>query len=459
MLGKATIEDFDNRLRGGLVGPGDPPYDEARSIWNGMIDKRPALIARCTGVADVIEAVGYARKNEMFVAVRGGGHNVAGSSVCDGGLMIDLSAMNAAHVDARAGTVRVQGGATLGDLDHETQAFGLAVPGGVVSTTGVGGLTLGGGIGWLARKFGLTIDNLLSAEVVTAAGKPLRASARENPDLFWGLRGGGGNFGVVTSFEFKLHEVGPEVLFGPTIYRLEDAADALANYREFTKTAPRECCVWADLNTAPPLPFLPEAYHGTKVLTLLQFHWGDLKAGEAALAPLREFGEPIADAVGPFLFTAAQSILDEVYAKGLRNYWKAHNFGDLSGETIETLVDYAGKFPTPQSDTLISQLGGAIDDVAPDATAYPHRGAAFAVTPGARWTDPAQDEAAIAWVRQIHDALTDQASGGAYVNFITESEGQEREAYGSNYERLAALKTEYDPTNLFRFNQNVKPSR
>ena len=453
----AITQDLGARLRGALIAPDDPAYDEARAVWNAMIDRRPALIARCEGVADVVAAVDFARDRSLPLAVRGGGHNIAGTAVCDGGLVIDLSAMNAVEVDPRARVARVGGGALLGDLDRATQAHGLAVPAGVVSTTGVAGLTLGGGFGWLSRKHGLAADNLLSVELVTAAGERLRASAEENPELFWGLRGGGGNFGVATAFEFRLHPLGPEVFFGPTFYRLEDAAEVLAHYRDFAHSAPHDCCVWADLMTAPPLPFIPEAHHGTKVLSLMQFHAGDPREGEEVLAPLRRFGRPIADAAGPLPYTSAQGLLDETYAKGLRNDWTPQNFKALSDAAIDALVTLAARLPTPQSDILVSQVGGAINEVASEASAYPHRDTGFVVTPGARWAEPAGDAAALAWVQACRDALAPLADGGAYVNFIAEREGREHEAYGSNYKRLAALKARYDPDNLFRLNQNVAP--
>lgn len=453
----ASSSELERRLDGRLIRPADPNYDDARSIWNAMIDRRPALVVRCAGVGDVVAAVNFARDQGLEVAVRGGGHNVAGTAVTDGGVMIDLSVMNAVEVDPKSRTARVEGGALLADLDRATQAFGLATPGGVVSTTGVGGLTLGGGFGWLARKHGLTIDNLLAAEVVTASGAVLTASAHEHPDLFWGLRGGAGNFGVVTSFVFQLHEVGPEVLFGPTVYRLEDAHEVLAHYREFALAAPPACCVWADLLTAPPLPFLPEQYHGTKALLLMQCFAGDLREGERVLAPLRGFGHAIGDAVAPTPYVEAQSRLDAVYPKGARNYWKTHNFSDLTGPVIGGLIEMAAGLPTPQSDILISQVGGAINDVAPEATAYPHRDAEFVLCPGARWTDPADDARCVAWVRDGMDRLAAHSCGGAYVNFITEADGGQRAAFGSNYDRLVELKTGYDPDNLFRHNQNVRP--
>jgi FAD/FMN-containing dehydrogenase len=457
-LQEQAILEFEGKLRGELIRSQEKGYDEMRAIWNAMIDKRPALIVRCAGVADVMEAVNFARENNLLIAVRGGGHNIAGVSVCDGGLMIDLSSMRAVHVDPKAQTARVQGGATFADVDHETQAFGLAVPNGVVSTTGVGGLTLGGGFGRLSRKYGLTADNLLSADIITADGALVTASAGENSDLFWGIRGGGGNFGIVTSFEFTLHQVGPEVLFGPIVYRLEDAAEVLRNYRNFATSAPCECTVWADLLTAPPLPFLPESVHGTKVLFVSPCYTGDMQKGKEVLRPLREFGEPIADVVAPTPYLAVQRAIDDLYAKGWRNYWKSHNFVDLSDAVLDMIVEYAETLPTPQSDLLISHLGGVINETAQDGTAYPHRDIAFVVTPGGRWEDPAQDAATIAWVGECFEALTVHATGRSYVNFIAEGAGREREAFGSNYDRLVELKNKYDPKNLFRLNQNVIPT-
>lgn len=457
-MSQSVVEDFADCLAGTAIRPDDPAYDESRSVWNAMIDRRPAMIVVAEDVGDVVAAVNHARENGMVVSVRGGGHNIAGTAVCDGGVMIDLSRMRGVEVDAERRTACVQGGATLADLDAATQAFGLATPGGVVSSTGIAGLTLGGGFGWLSRLHGLAADNLISAGLVTADGRRATASEHENADLFWGLRGGGGNFGVVTSFEFRLHPVGPEVIFGPTVFRLEDAADVLRHYRAFAAGAPREVCVWADLLTAPPLPFLPEQYHGTKVLSLMQCFAGDPGDGEAALAPLRNFGRPIGDAVGPMRFVDAQQILDDAYPKGARNYWSASNHHTLSDNTIDRLVELAASMPTPQSDILICQLGGAIDDVAADATAYPHRGVAFSVTPGARWMDEAQDDECLAWIREKCAVLSDEAAGGAYSNFITEADGRAADAYGSNYHRLAALKTAWDPGNLFRHNQNVRPA-
>lgn len=458
-LQEKAIETFQGKLHGELITPDNERYDEVRTIWNAMIDKQPGLIALCLGVADVIEAVNFAREHELLLAVRGGGHNVAGHAVCEGGLMVDLSLMNAVQVDPETQTTVVQGGATFADVDHETQAFGLAVPNGVVSTTGVGGLTLGGGFGRLSRKYGLTADNLRSANVITADGNLITTSAEKNPDLFWGIRGGGGNFGIVTAFEFDLHKVGPDVLFGPIVYRLEDAPEILRNYRDFAMNAPYACSVWADFLMAPPLPFLPEAVHGTKVLFIAPFYAGDLQEGESLLKPLREFGDPIGDGVARIPYLAAQRALDGLYAKGFRNYWKSHNFVDLSDAALDTIVERAGSLPTPQSDILISHLGGVINEIPPDGTAYPHRDIEFVVTPGGRWKDPTQDAETIAWVRESHDALTAYATGRTYINFIAEESGREQEAFGPNYDRLVRLKNKYDPKNLFRLNQNITPRK
>jgi FAD/FMN-containing dehydrogenase len=457
-INETATQTFRKRFRGELLREDDEGYDEAREVWNAMIDRYPALIARPTGAADVMTAVAFANENAILLSMKGGGHNIAGKAVADGGLMLDLSEMDNVHVDPEARTARVGPGATLGDMDHETQAFGLAAPGGVISTTGVAGLTLGGGFGWLSRKYGLAVDNLRSVDIVTADGELRHASEDQNEGLFWGIRGGSSNFGIITSFEFNLYEVGPEVLFGPTVYRYDDAPDVLRHYQEVARNAPQECCVWVDSLTAPPLPFLPEEFHGTRVLSVVQFYVGDLEEGEEVLRPLREYGDPIADAVAPIPYTAAQSMLDGLNAKGARNYWKSHNFTELTDTTLDAIVEYGERLPTPQSDILIHQVGGAINDVVSDATAYPHRDTEFIVTPGARWEDPTNDDECIAWVRECHDALADEATGGTYVNFEGDREGRERSAYGENYDRLVEVKTEWDPGNLFRTNQNVEPS-
>jgi FAD/FMN-containing dehydrogenase len=459
-LTEAALDPFATRFRGELLRPEGEGYEEARRLWNAMIDERPALIARCASQADVIAAVHFAHEHGLRVSVRGGGHSVAGLSTVDEGLMIDLSLMRTVAVDPEARLVRVEGGAVWGDVDRETQAFGLATPSGVVSTTGVAGLTLGGGFGWLARPYGLTIDNLVSADVVTAAGEVVRASEHEHADLFWAIRGGGGNFGIVTSFEFRLHEVGPDVLFGPTVYRLEDAPEALRHYRDFARDAPKECTVYADLLTAPPLPLLPEDVHGTKVLFLAQFYAGDPAEGEEVLRPLRAFGDPIADAVAPTQYTEVQATFDPLLPKGARYYWKSHNLTHMGDRLIDAVVACAADLPTPRSDILFHQLGGAINDRAPAATAYAHRDAEFVVTLGASSEEPSQDEACIGWAKEWHARLGEHVTGGVYANFLSHDEGEERlsAAFGDNVARLRRVKARYDPGNFFRRNHNVEPT-
>jgi FAD/FMN-containing dehydrogenase len=446
-------------LTGSLLTPDSPGYDEARTIWNAMIDRRPGLIVQCAEANDVARAVRFARAHDLLVAVRGGGHNIAGNAVCDGGLMIDLSPMRSIQVDQASRTARVGAGCTLGDVDRTTQGYGLATPLGVNSTTGIAGLTLGGGFGWLSRRLGLTIDNLLSAEVVTAEGQIVRASARENPDLFWAIRGGGGNFGIVTSFEFLLHPVGPQVLSGLVIHPLEKARDVLRFYRDFLPTTPEEFACWFVLRQAPPLPFLTPEWHGKPILALAMCWSGDLAEGERVAAPLRQFGKPLADVVAPNPFADWQTALDPLLTPGFRNYWKSHDFRELSDGLIDVLLEYTGKIPDPNTEIAYAQLGGAISRVPQDATAYGHRDAQFAMNVHGRWTDSEKDQACIGWARDLFRAATPFATGAVYVNFLTQDEGDRvRAAYGENYDRLVQLKEQYDPTNLFRMNQNIRPS-
>lgn len=457
-IAPGSLERLRATLHGEIVTPEDPGYDEARSIWNAMIDRRPAVIVRCRGASDVAECVRFARDNDLLVSVRGGGHNIAGNAVCDGGVMIDLSAMKSVQVDPDRRTARVEPGCTLADLDRETQTFGLATPVGINSTTGISGLTLGGGFGWLSRKHGMTIDNLLSADVVTADGAQVRASERENPELFWAIRGGGGNFGVVTSFEFHLHPVGPEVLSGLIVHPLDDAAELLRFYREFASQLPDETAVWVVMRKAPPLPFLPEEWHGREVVVLAALHAGDLQQGERVLESLRRFERPIADVIGPHPYAGWQQAFDPLLAPGARNYWKSHDFVELSDPLLDTLVGHVGKLPSPQCEIFIGQVGGAMNRVAPGATAYPHRDAEFVMNVHARWDDPADDGACTAWAREVFRDAAPYATGGVYVNFLTQDEEERiRAAYGSNYDRLAAIKARYDPGNRFRVNQNIRP--
>ncbi len=452
------VTELRASIRGTVLTPGDPGYDEARTVWNAMIDRRPAMIARCTDTADVRAAVNFAREHRLLVSVKGGGHNIAGNAVCDGGLMIDLSPMKSVDVDPAAKIARVEPGCTLAEFDQAAQQFGLATPVGYNSTTGIAGLTLGGGFGWLSRAYGLTCDNLRAAEVVTADGELRHASEDENADLFWAVRGGSGNFGVVTSFEFDLHPVGPEVLSGLLIHPLADAPEVFRQYREFAARAPDEVTAWCVLRHAPPLPFVPEEWHGERVLIIAAFYAGDMAAGEKALQPLREIGNPIVDVIGPHPYAGWQQAFDPLLPAGARNYWKSHNFVEFTDGMIENFVAYAGKLPSPQSEIAIAQLGGAINRRPTDATAYPHRDAEFLMNLHTQWEDPAQDDKCITWARDMYDSMTPHATGGVYVNFVPEAVGQERAAYRENYDRLVQVKERYDPENLFRLNQNVLPT-
>lgn len=458
-LDEAALKTLQIKLSGRLLTPASKEYDDARTIWNGMIDRRPSLIVRCLNAEDVVQAVHLAAQRQLVLAVRGGGHNIAGNAVCDGGLMIDLSQMKAVHVDADQRTARVEAGATLGDFDRETQAFGLATPLGINSTTGIAGLTLGGGFGWLSRSLGLSIDNLISADVVTAAGNQVTASESEHADLFWAIRGGGGNFGIVTSFEFRLHPVGPEVLSGLIVHPLSAARDVLHFYRDFIRDAPEEFACWFVLRKAPPLPFLAPEWHGKEILALALCYAGAMADGESVAKPLRDFGKPLADVVAPHPFTVWQTILDPLLAPGARNYWKSHDFRELGDGLIDVLIDAARHIPDPQTEIAFAHLGGAIARVPNDATAYGHRDAQFVLNVHGRWADPMKDGECIGWARGLFDAAAPFATGAVYVNFLTQDEQDRiRAAYGANYDRLALLKRKYDPANLFRMNQNIKPA-
>jgi len=453
------LEGLAAGMRGTLLQANDPGYDDARTIWNAMINRRPALIARCSGAADVKQAVDFARNHDLLLSIHGGGHNIAGNAVCDGGMMIDLSAMKGVRVDADARLVHVGPGATLGDLDHETQAFGLATSVGINSTTGVAGLTLGGGFGWITRKHGLTVDNLTAADVVTANGEFVRASEKENADLFWALRGGGGNFGVVTRFEFQLHPVGPEVLAGLIVLPLADGPKALRRYRALAAELSEETSVWVVMRKAPPLPFLPENVHGKEVIVFALCHIGDPDEGQKAIAPIREFGKVLGEHVGMMPFAAWQQAFDPLLTPGARNYWKSHNFTELKDEVIDAGLDFAGRLPSDQCEIFFGQLGGAANRVAPDAMAYGHRDASFVMNVHGRWNTADEDAAGIGWSREFFKATEPYATGGVYVNFMTEDEtGRTASAaYGPNYAKLAKIKHKYDPQNRFRINHNIQP--
>ena len=454
-----ALDPFRAALRGQLLQPQDKDYEGARAVWNAMIDRRPAIIVRCAGAADVMTALAFARTQGLRVAVRGGGHNIAGSALCDDGLVIDLSAMRGVRVDPQTRRAQVDGGATLHDVDHEAQAFGLATPLGINSTTGVGGLTLGGGFGWLSRNLGMTVDNLIAADIVVADGRLLHASAEHHPELFWALRGGGGNFGIVTRFEFALHPVGPEVTAGLVVFPQAQAQAVLRQYRELAATLGNEIAVWAVLRQAPPLPFLASEHHGSDMLALALCATQAPAAVEATLARIRSFGQPIGEHVGAMPYAAWQQAFDPLLTPGARNYWKSHNFTRLSDAAIDTVIDYAGKLPSGQCEIFIGLLGGKANVPAADATAYPHRDALYVMNVHTRWEAAADDARCIAWARAFFAASAPHASGGVYVNFLTEDEGERiAQAYGGNYARLARIKQQYDPDNLFRSNQNIRPA-
>jgi FAD/FMN-containing dehydrogenase len=455
----AHIAGLGASLVGDLLTEDHPRYDEARSLWNAMIDKRPAVIARCEGASDVARVVRFARKHDLLLAVKGAGHNIAGRATCDGGMVVDFDRMRSIEVDPDARTARVEPGCTLGEMDEATQPFGLAVPVGINSITGIAGLTLGGGMGWISRKYGLTIDSLRSANLVTAEGDEIVASEVENPDLFWAIRGGGGNFGIVTTFEFRLREVGPEVLSGLVVHPLEDAATLLREYREVAAAAPEELTVWAVLRKAPPLPFLPEEWHGRPVLIFAACYVGEMAAGEKAMEGLRRLGNPIADVIGPHTFAAWQQAFDPLLEAGFRNYWKSHDLAELKDEAIGTLVDYAGRLPTDHTEIFVAQLGGATKRVPSDATAYPHRDVDFLINVHTRWVSPEDDARCIEWAREFFRATAPFATGGVYVNFMPEDEADRNQgAFGENLPRLRELKRRYDPDNFFRANQNISPA-
>ncbi len=455
---KVNIDEFKTHFQGEVLLPDDAGYDEVRQIWNAMIDRKPALIARCTSTEDVIRAIQFGRTQNLLISIRGGGHNIAGNAVCDDGLMIDLSLMKDVQVDLTTRTASVGPGCTLGDFDQVVQAHGLATPLGINSTTGVAGLTLGGGFGWLSRKYGMTIDNLLSAEVITADGQQLNASESENADLFWGLRGGGGNFGVVTRFDFQLHPVGPNVLSGLIVFPFEQAKSVISQFARFTETMPEELNVWMVTRKAPPLPFLPAEVHGREMIALALCYVGDPEEGERLIAPLREFGTVLGEHVGVQPYTAWQQAFDPLLAKGARNYWKSHNFAQISNGVIDAITEYAARLPSPHCEIFIGTIGGQTTRVAPEAMAYSSRDANYVMNVHGRWETAAEDERCIAWAREFFARSQPFASSGAYINFLTQEETDRIAfAYGATWNRLVELKSKYDPTNLFRMNQNIKP--
>jgi len=449
-LSEAVVEEFKSGLRGELLLPGDVGYDEARKVYNGMINRHPAMIVRCAGVSDVIGCVHVARDNNLLVAVKGGGHNVTGNAVCDGGIMIDLTPMKGVRVDLSARTAHAQAGLTWNEFDLETQAFGLATTGGFFSQTGIAGLTLGGGLGWLMRTHGIVCDNLLSVDMVTADGQLLTASERENQELFWGVRGGGANFGVVTSFEYRLHTVGPMVLAGMVFHPLAKAKEVLQFHREYTSMAPDEVSVAAAFMTSPD---------GVPLVAMVFFYNGPVEAAEEAARPLREFGPPLQDLIQPMPYRTVQTMFDAAFPSGQQNYWRSNFLKVLSDDAIDTMVEYVAAVPSPQSLVIIEQFGGAVGRVNEDQTAFSHRQWPYNFLIAAMWPDPVDNDKNIEWTRHLWEAMLPFTADRVYLNYMSEdAEDRIKASYGANYDRLVALKNKYDPTNLFRLNQNIKPT-
>jgi FAD/FMN-containing dehydrogenase len=454
-----TLENLRSRLRGSLLLPSDPAYDEARSIWNAMIDRRPAVIVRALGVADVVESVNFAREHQLVISIKGGGHNISGLAVCDGGLMLDMSLMRGVWVDPVARTARAQAGCLLGDVDRETQLHGLAAPLGFVSNTGIAGLTLGGGFGYLTRRFGWTCDNVLSMEVVTADGRVVGASETENRELFWGLRGGGGNFGVVTSFEYQLHPVGPEIIGGAIAWRAEHTHEVLELYRTLAEHAPPELVCVAGLRFAPPAPWLPAEVHGQPIVAIFICHTGAVEEGERLVAPLKAFGSPVGDIIQRRSYVSQQSLLDATQPKGRRYYWKSEYLPKVEPEALTTAIAHAQHMPSPHSAILLFPVEGALNRLPEDHSPVGNRDAAFVLAVASSWENLAGDELNIEWARAAWRDLRRFSTGGTYVNFLTEEEGDDRihDAYGRNYDRLVSVKATWDPGNLFRVNKNIAP--
>jgi FAD/FMN-containing dehydrogenase len=457
-----TIEidksEIDHALSGEIIMPDAENYDEARTIWNGMIDKSPGLIVRVTNDQDVAKAINFARTHSILLAIKSGGHNIAGKALVDGGLVIDFSGMREVAVNLTQKTVKVAPGATLADVDQATVPHALVVPTGINSTTGIAGLTLGGGFGWTTRKFGLTIDSLIAVSIVTAAGDIVKANAQENPDLFWAVRGGGGNFGVITEFEFKLHQVGPEVLAGMVVHPLSDAKNVLKQYQAMIEVMPDELTCWVVMRKAPPLPFLPEAWHGKKVLILAMCYLGDVQEGQNATEGLRKIGQPIVEAVGPMPFTSWQAAFDPLLTEGARNYWKSLDLQSVNNDAVAQIEKAVTTLPSDECEIFIAHVGGAMTNVAPPDTPWINRQAHFTINVHTRWQEASDDELCTNWARQLHTNLTPHSMGSVYVNFIPEGDDNNiAQAYGANFDRLRRIKQHVDPNNLFRINQNIAP--
>ena len=458
-LDTSSIDALKSIIHGRVITPQDSHYEKARSVWNAMIDRYPALIIQCAGTADVIKAVRFAKEHDLLISVRGAGHNIAGRSLEDHVLLIDLCQLRYVHVDPDEATATVGPGATLADLDQEAQEFGLAVPVGINSTTGIAGLTLGGGFGWLSRKLGMTIDNLISAEVVTVDGKRLVCSQDKYPELFWAIRGGGGNFCIVTSFKFKLHQVGPSVFSGPVVFDIHDAKKLLQRYRDWCRQAPDEAIVWAILRACPPFPFVDPSYHGKLVLIFVGLYAGDVSKGEKILSELKTWGKPLGEHLGVHPFAAFQKSFDPLLTPGGRNYWKTHNFKHVDDALIDTILTCTKAIPTVHTELFLAQMGGVTNQIPKAATAYPHRDIQFIMNVHTRWEDKKDDACCISWARDVFKATIPFSAGGAYVNFISEGDENLDEAYSGNREKLAAIKAQYDPQNILRTNLNISPTK
>lgn len=458
-MNSEAVAALRSQVRGDVILPADPSYDVTRKVYNAMIDKRPAVIVRCTGVADVVAALKAARSNGLAVAIRGGGHSVPGFGTADGALVVDLGRMKGIRVDPASKSVRAEGGCTWGDFNHATYAFGMATTGGIISTTGIAGLTLGGGIGYLCRGAGLTLDNLLSADVVLADGSFLTASEKQNPDLFWALRGGGGNFGVVTNFQFRLHPV-KDIVGGPMFFEVEDAPKVMRAYDEYISDAPRELGAFFAWQIAPPLPFIPQDRHGDTFCALVTCWTGPPDQASKALAPLRDAAHVVAQHVGPMPYPALNSLFDGLLPPGLQHYWKAVFAGRLTDGAIEAHMKFGPKVPVVNSAMHVYPINGAVHDLAPDATAFGHRDAKYAVVIAGMWPDPAQNEANIRWVRDYYKALAPYSEEGGYINFAAADDANRVQAnFGRNYGRLREVKAKYDPENFFHNNQNIMPAK
>ena len=445
-------------INGSLILPGDADYDETRKIWNGMFDKRPGVIVRCKNASDVAGSVNFARDNDLLIAIKGGGHNSAGTASCEDGMMIDLSLMQNVEVDPQKLTAKAEGGCLLGAVDKATQEHGLAVSSGIISHTGVGGLTLGGGMGWISRKHGFSVDNLISAEVVTASGEMVHASADENPDLFWAIRGGGGNFGIVTSFEYKCADIGTELYSGPIVKQFEDASEYIKFHREYVRNMPDEMTIWMVIRHAPPLPFLPEDVHGKLVVLVPFVYLGDPEKGRELTQPIRDFGVTLGDGSAMHPWVGWQSAFDGLVDHGARNYWKSHHLKDLSDGCIDQILSFAESLPSDECEIFIPHMEGAPSRIPADATAFSHRSTPFLLNIHTRWRNKTDDEPCIAWAKNFHGS-TEPFSQGVYVNFLSEEgEARVKDAYTDTvWKRLVQLKDKYDPTNMFRLNQNIKP--